>query len=157
MVITDPIVCGGCVCAMLSHVRLFGTSWRVAYQAPLSLGFPRQEYWSGLSFSSPGDLPNPGTEPLSPKSPALASRLFTIKPPRKPRYKSGNINKMFQLRQCWSSSIFLPRHIGEMTFRIWIYSSEYPQFWIWQQFLHYCNFYQSIHLCKLRSQPSIQI
>ena len=108
----------------LSRVRLFATPWTVAYQASLSMGFSRQEYWSGLPFPSPGDLPNPGTEPLSPKSPALASRLFTTKPPRKPRYKSGNINKMFQLRQCWSSSIFLPRHIGEMTFRIWIYSSE---------------------------------
>ena len=60
----------GCVCAMLSHVRLFGTSWRVAYQAPLSLGFPRQEYWSGLSFASPGDLPNPGMEPGFLRSPA---------------------------------------------------------------------------------------
>ena len=47
----------------LSRVRLFATPWTVAYQAPLSMGFSRQEYWSGLSFSSPGDLPNPGIEP----------------------------------------------------------------------------------------------
>ena len=40
--------------------------WAVACQAPLSLGFPRQEYWSGLPFPSPGDLPNPGIEPRSP-------------------------------------------------------------------------------------------
>ena len=46
----------------LSHVRLFVTPWTVAHQAPLSMGFPRQEYWSGLSFPTPGDLPNPGTE-----------------------------------------------------------------------------------------------
>ena len=47
----------------LSHVRLFATPWSVAYQAPLSMGFPRQEYWSGLPFPPPGDLPHAGTEP----------------------------------------------------------------------------------------------
>ena len=46
--------------------RLFATSWTVAYQAPLSMGFSRQEYWSGLPFPSPGDLPNPGIKPRSP-------------------------------------------------------------------------------------------
>ena len=51
---------------LLSHVRLFATPWTVAYQAPLSMGFSRQEYWSGLPFPSPGDLPNPGIEPGSP-------------------------------------------------------------------------------------------
>ena len=50
----------------LSHVRLFATRWTVAYQAPLSMGFSRQECWSGLPFPSPGDLPNPGIEPGSP-------------------------------------------------------------------------------------------
>ena len=44
----------------LSHVQLFATPWTVAYQIPLSMGFPRQEYWSGLPFPPPGDLPNPG-------------------------------------------------------------------------------------------------
>ena len=58
----------------LSHVRLFTTSWTVACQAPLSLGFPRQEYWSGLPFPSPGDLPNPRIKPMSP---ALASGFCT--------------------------------------------------------------------------------
>ena len=47
----------------LSHVQLFATPWTVAYQAPLSMGFSRQECWSGLPFPSPGDLPNPGIEP----------------------------------------------------------------------------------------------
>ena len=46
----------------LSHVRLFVTPWTVAYQAPPSMGFSRQEYWSVLLFPSPGDLPNPGIE-----------------------------------------------------------------------------------------------
>ena len=50
----------------LSHVRLFATPWTVAYQAPRSMGFSRQEYWSGVPFPSPGDLPNPGIEPGSP-------------------------------------------------------------------------------------------
>ena len=53
-----------CVCAQsLSYVQLFATPWTVAHQASLSIGFYRQEYWSGLPFPSPGDLPNPGTEP----------------------------------------------------------------------------------------------
>ena len=50
----------------LSRVRLFVTPWTVAYQAPPSMGFSRQGYWSGLSFPSPGDLPNLGIEPGSP-------------------------------------------------------------------------------------------
>ena len=61
---------------MLSQVQLFMTPWTVACQVPLSMGFPRQEYW--LSFPSPGDLPNPGIEPTSPVSPALqADSLLT--------------------------------------------------------------------------------
>ena len=51
---------------LLSHVRLFATPWTVAYQVSLSMGFSRQESWSGLPFPSPGDLPNPGIEPRSP-------------------------------------------------------------------------------------------
>ena len=50
----------------LSCVRLFATPWTVAHQAPLSMGFSRQEYWNGLPFLSPGDLPDPGIEPESP-------------------------------------------------------------------------------------------
>ena len=55
----------------------FATSWTVACQVPLSMGFPRQEYWSGVPFSSPGDLPDPGIEPTSLMSPALADGFFT--------------------------------------------------------------------------------
>ena len=50
------------MCVQLSHVQLFVTPWTVAHQAPLSMGFSRQEYWNGLVFPSPGDLPNPGIE-----------------------------------------------------------------------------------------------
>ena len=67
-------------CAVLScfsRVQLLATLWTVAHQAPLSMGFSRQEYWSGLPFPSPGDLLNPGIEPTSLMSPALADRFFT--------------------------------------------------------------------------------
>ena len=57
----------------LSRVRLFAAPWTIAYQDPLSMGFSRQEYWSGLPFPSPGDLPNPGIEPRSPALQADAS------------------------------------------------------------------------------------
>ena len=65
------------------HVRLFATLWTVAGQAPLSMGFPRQEYWTGLPFPPLGDLPNPGIEPASSASPALAGGFFTTEPPGK--------------------------------------------------------------------------
>ena len=58
----------------LSHVGLFATPWTVAYQASLSMGFSRQEYWSGLPFPSPGDLPDPGIEP---RFPALEADALT--------------------------------------------------------------------------------
>ena len=51
---------------LLSRVQLFATPWTVAHQAPPSMGFSRQEYWSGLPFPSPGDLPDPGIKPRSP-------------------------------------------------------------------------------------------
>ena len=63
----------------------FVTPWTIACQAPLSMGFPGQEYLSGLPFRSLGDLPNPGIEPESPVSPALAGGFFTTEPPGKPQ------------------------------------------------------------------------
>ena len=57
---------------LLSRVRLFEAPWTVAYQAPLSMEFSRQEYWSGLPFPSPGDLPNPGIKAWSPALQAYA-------------------------------------------------------------------------------------
>ena len=62
----------------LSHARLFVTPWTVAYQVPLSMGFSRQEYWSGLPSPSPGDLPNSGIEP---RSPTLQVDALTSDPP----------------------------------------------------------------------------
>ena len=72
----------------LSWVWLFATPWTVALQAPLSMGFSRQEYWSGLPFPPPGDLPNTETEPASVASLALAGGFFTTVPPGKPNYYS---------------------------------------------------------------------
>ena len=65
----------------LSLVRLFATPWTVAHQAPLSMGFSRQEHWSGLPFPSPGDLPNPG---IKPEFPALQADALSSEPPGKP-------------------------------------------------------------------------
>ena len=66
-----------CVLSRFSHVRLCATPWTVAHLAPLSVGFSRQEYWSGLPCPPPGDLPNPEVKPSSVMSPALAGRFFT--------------------------------------------------------------------------------
>ena len=60
-----------------SHIQLFVTLWTVAHQALLSMEFSRQEYWSGLLCPHPGDLPNPGVEPMSLASPVLEDRFFT--------------------------------------------------------------------------------
>ena len=67
------------VLSHFSRVQLFATLWTIAHQAPLSVEFSRQEHWSGLQFPSPGDLPNPGIEPMSFMSPALASGFFTTR------------------------------------------------------------------------------
>ena len=81
----QPIQESCVLCAQsLSHVRLFATSWTVACQAPLSMGFSRQDYWKGLPFPPPGDLPNPGIEAFSPEAPALAGGFFTTESPGKP-------------------------------------------------------------------------
>ena len=71
-----------------SHVRLFVTSWTVACQAPLFMGFSRQEYWRELPFPSPGYLPNPGIEPTFSCGSCIAGRFFTAEPLGKPKKKS---------------------------------------------------------------------
>ena len=76
----------------LSRVRLFATPWTVAYQAPPSMGFSRQECWNGLPFPSPGDLPHPG---IQPRSPALQADALPSEPPGKPNpsYKQAKKKK----------------------------------------------------------------
>ena len=71
--VLGPVV----IVSSLSHVRLFVTLWTVAHQASLCMGFSRQECWSGLLFPSPGNLPEPATEPVSPAS---AGEVFTAEP-----------------------------------------------------------------------------
>ena len=85
-------------------IPLLVTLWTVASQAPLSMGFPRQEYWTGLPFPSPGDLPNPGTEPMSP---SLAGRFFSNWATREAQYTVGiqNIFKSFPSLNCLKISI----------------------------------------------------
>ena len=73
-----------CMLSHVSHAWLLVTLLSVTRQAPLSIGFSRQEYWSGLPYSPPGDLPHPGTEPTSLMSPALAGGFFTTEPLRSP-------------------------------------------------------------------------
>ena len=69
--------CLGSVKVSLSRIRLFATLWTVAHQAPLSIGFSKQEYWSRLPFPTPGDLPNPGIELVSP---ALQAYILPSEP-----------------------------------------------------------------------------
>ena len=77
----------------LSRVRLFATLWTVAYQAPPSVGFSRQEYWSGLPFPSPGDLLNPGIEP---GSPALQADVLPSEPPISQPQKASTVGSCSQ-------------------------------------------------------------
>ena len=75
-----------------SSVQLFATPWTVACQASLSMGFSRQEYWSGLPFPSPGALPDPGMESTFLKSPALGTAFFTTASSGKPEAFRGDNN-----------------------------------------------------------------
>ena len=87
---------------VLSHfscVRLFSTLWTVTPQAPLFVGFPRQDYWSVLPFSPPGDLSDPGIEPKSLLSPVLAGGFLPLVPPGKPPGYSKSYNFMLVLRR----------------------------------------------------------
>ena len=78
-------------CVSHCHVRVFATPWTVARQVPLSMEFPRQQYWSGLPFPSPGDLPNPGIEP---ESPALQADSLLPELPEKPNGTCTQIPKI---------------------------------------------------------------
>ena len=80
---------------LLSRVRLFGTPWTVAYQAPPSMEFSRQEYWNGLPFPSPEDLPDPE---IKPGSPTLQADALPSDPPGKPSYTSKVMLKILQAR-----------------------------------------------------------
>ena len=99
------------MCAVVirfSWVRLFGTLWIAAHQAPMSMGLARQEYWSGLLCPPPGDLPDPGIETASLKSPALAGRLFTtLAPPRK-HFNTCSLSHILEMFQMTVIIFFSP-------------------------------------------------
>ena len=78
----------------LSHAWLFATPWTIAHQAPPSMEFSRQEYWSGLPFPSPGDLPNPG---IKPGSPALWAEALSSEPPGKFAFNPSHLFHPFPI------------------------------------------------------------
>ena len=92
---------------LLSRAQLFVTPWTVAYQAPPSMGFSRQEYWSGLPFPSPGDLPHPGIEP---GSPALRADALPSEPPGKLSVKSLSRVRLFATP--WTAAYQAPPSMG---------------------------------------------
>ena len=89
-----------CVCSVISDSL---NPWIVARHVPLSMRFSRQEYWRGLPFPPPGDLPDPGVEPMSPMSPVLAGRFFTTEPPGNPSsgWGGGVSNSFFFSNFFW--------------------------------------------------------
>ena len=101
-----------CVLSRFSRVWLFATTWTAARQAPLSMAFSRQEYWSGLPCPPPGDLPQPGIEPEPLMSPALADEFFTtsitwealMQSERCPRHPRKN-RKGAQEKELWWSAV----------------------------------------------------
>ena len=93
---------------LLSCVGLFTSSWTVAYQVPMSMGFSRQEYWSGLPFLSPGHLPNLRIE-LWP--PALQADALPFEPPRKPPEDEPQTNGSYKFRQIIFKMVYTHRHI----------------------------------------------
>ena len=104
-----------CMLSCFSHVWLFAILWTIACQAPLSMGFAKQEYWSGLPCPLPGDLLDPGIEPASPVFPDIAGGFFTPEPPEKPTqltisYKlncwKGLLIPQDQIRSCLNYTAF---------------------------------------------------
>ena len=98
-----------CVCTQsLSCVQLFGAPWIVAWQAPLSMGFPRQDYWSKLPFPPSGDLPDPGIKLESLISPAMVGRFFTTSATWDPNgrlfshKKEWGIDTSYNADECWT-------------------------------------------------------
>ena len=146
---------------MLSWVQLFATSWTVAHQAPLSLGFSRQEYWNGLPFPSP-DLLDPGIKPASPAFLALAGGICTTEPPGKPysthwrcpvhfgRVSKWGLGMSLQYSLTWVKSGILSPCNTEVT------SQSPPSLWHTQGACHYLwrqSWYigQTLSLCSSKA------
>ena len=118
-----------------SHVWLFVTPWTVAYQASLSMGFSRQEYWSGLPFASPGDLPHPGVKP---RSPALQADALPSEPPGKPLQPKITMNCFAQ----WARCFYYPT-CGQVTAKPSPVLVKFPVPWFLSPLLLVCPFYHS--------------
>ena len=101
----SPGLCA-CVLNPFRCVRLSATLWTVAHHAPMSMGFSKQEYWSGLPCPPPGDLPNPAIKPTSLMPPALAGGFFTISTAWKAHY----LPKSAQIHVHWVSDAVKPSH-----------------------------------------------
>ena len=118
-----------------SHVRLFETLWIRARQAPLSMGFSRQEYWSELPCPPSGDLPDPGSEPTSLKSPALAGRFFTTSASWKHQKYHGRAELGHELiTQSLPSKPWVPTQSLLLPVTSWVsavcsYLCPHPCFW----------------------------
>ena len=111
-------------CCLVASVRLFSIPWTAALQAPLSMGFSRQEYWSRLPFPSPNDLPDPGTEPVSLAS---AGGFFTAEPPGKPRL----FVLLGPFRKSWEWLPVLCNHKCNFPFTLYItYISPKPHLFV---------------------------
>ena len=93
---------------MLSRVQLFANLWTVAHQAPLSIGFSRQEYWSRLPFPSPGDLSDPGIEPTSPAAPTSQVNSLPSEPPGGAKIPPSHLPTLALLLSCLPAAHFLP-------------------------------------------------
>ena len=108
---------------LLSHAQLFATPCIVAYQAPLSMEFSRQEYWSGLPFLSPGDLPNPGIEP---RSPALQADALPSESPEKPNLdgilKSRNITLPTKIH-------LIKAMVFPVVMHVWMWKLDHKESW----------------------------
>ena len=91
----------------LSHVQFFVTPWTVVCQAPLSMEFFRQEYWSRLPFSTPGDLPQTGIKPSSPAFPARAGRFSTTEPHGNPSV--SHVSTLYRSLLKWYTN---PKHVS---------------------------------------------
>ena len=119
---TPPSFLGDMVASFPSrcHVRLFATPWTVAYQAPLSMGFSRQECWSGLPFPSPGDLPDPGIEP---GSPALQADALPSEPPGKASEAEVDVFLEF------SCFFYDPADVGDLIFDSSAFSKTSLDIW----------------------------
>ena len=119
----DNMTNKGLVVKSLSRIRLFATPWTVAYQAPQSMEFSRQEYWSGLPFPSPGDIPEPGIEP---RSPTFQADTLTSEPPGKPDNSKSILIKVWSKLDLFNFSLVIPEHCHSF----FIFESEVKMFYI---------------------------